>query len=99
MGQLPIYGQEAANAFHRRYGPRGNSLEPPEDNDDGCPGAWYRCEFASSVATYERTIMSGGVASNPLLDRCDDPLVIEAAMFVEGERMRHRNHWESKFRD
>lgn len=66
---------------------------PPESNEDGCPGAWYRCGFAASVAPYERTIMQHAIANNPLLDRCDDPLVLEAAAYLERERLRCRNHW------
>ena len=70
---------------------------PPEDNEDGCPGAWYRAGFPTSVSKYERTILQGAIASNPLLDRCDDPLVLEAAAYLEHERLRHRNHWQDRF--
>lgn len=96
MGRLPIYGQDAAKAYHKRFGPAATSLEPPEEHDEGCPGAWYRAAFPVSVLRYERTLLENAIGSNPLLDRSDDPLLIEAAMLLETERLRHRNHWDRK---
>lgn len=95
MGGPKLWGQDLVR--RRRAGDRGDPKTPPESCEDGCPGAWYRCAFAESVSRYERTIMRDAIASNPLLDRCDDPLVLEAAAYLEHERMRHRNHWSEKF--
>lgn len=84
MGRLPIL-----------YGPQA-SEEPPETHDDGCPGAWYRCGFVHSLMPYERSCSGGVYSANPLLDRTDDPLVIEAIQYLERERARARAHYDEK---
>jgi hypothetical protein len=96
MGLPKLWGQDLVR--HRRAGGRAVLAKtPPEPPTDGCPGAWYRSAFAISVSRYERTIMRDAIASNPLLDRCADPLVLEAAAYLEGERLRHRHHWNERF--
>lgn len=61
--------------------PRNSEDEhPPEPFTEGCPGAWYRSPFLQSLIRYMRQENR----SNPLLDRCDDPLV--HAAIVEYER-------------
>lgn len=95
MGLPKLWGIDLQRK--RQDGYRGDPKTPPEPNDDGCPGAWYRCAFADSVSRYERKLLRDAIASNPLLDRCDDPLVLEAADYLENERLRHRNHWSEKF--
>ena len=85
MGRLPIlYGPEA-------------SEEPPETHHNGCPGAWYRSRFVSSLYRYERAVSGDGAYSeNVLLTRCTDPLVIEAVQYLEQERARAHAHHISK---
>jgi hypothetical protein len=79
MGGLPILDGPDA------------SQEPKESHDEGCPGAWYRSRFAASLMAYERPVSEHGVYSeNPLLTRCDDPLVLEAIQYLEHERARAR---------
>lgn len=94
MGRLPILGQSNVRQFMKDEG--GDPAAPAEPNDDGCPGGWYRSGFAMSVMPYERTIMDGSIASNPLLDRCDDPLVLAATQYIEAQRLRHRHYWNDK---
>lgn len=94
MGGAKIWGSDLAK--YVRAGGR-EPKAPPESTEDGCPGSWYRCAFADSVSRYERTIMRDAIASNPLLDRCDDSLVLEAAAYLETERLRHRNFWNERF--
>ena len=48
--------------------------KPIESNEDGCPGAWYRCSFFWSLQKYLRH----SEQENPLLSRCSDRLVLEA---------------------
>lgn len=70
-----------------------NPHEPPERLDEGCPGAWYRCEFVRSLVPYERTASADGVLNENLrLTRCTDPLVLDAIQYLETERVRARNH-------
>lgn len=77
MGRLPIH-----------HGPEAHD-RPPEPHDEGCPGAWYRCAFVASLMPYERPVSSDGVYSpNPRLDRCDDPLILDAIQLLEHERAR-----------
>lgn len=95
MGAPRIWEGKDLVELRRRF--RGaDPKAPPEDNADGCPGAWYRCTFAASVSHYERTLLQDAIANNPRLDRTDDPLVIEAAGYLEYERLRHRNYWRDK---
>lgn len=65
---------------------------PWEDPADGCPGGWYRSLFVYSVETYLRgRTEHGGRNSNPLLDRCDDDLVVQLVLYLEREQER----WEA----
>lgn len=57
---------------------------PWESLVDGCPGGWYRCEFLDSLRPYRRRMIEGGGHdANPLLDRCDHWLVLEAISYYE----------------
>jgi hypothetical protein len=85
MGRLPIIGQDVPDDI--------NPERPPDTHDDGCPGSWYRCELANSLAKYERILTDAGFSSNLLADRTDDPLVLEAMQVLEQERVRARAHW------
>lgn len=50
----------------------------------GCPGAWYRTEFVSSVLHYYRRAVEGRQrVPNPSFDQCDDWLVREAIQELE----------------
>jgi len=70
-----------------------NPLDPPEPFEEGCPGAWYRCRFVRSLFRYERAAgEQGTLSSNPLLDRTDDPLVLDAERYLQNERARARSH-------
>ena len=91
MGRLPIYGEpEPEDDVDIDTG---ESPERPRDShDEGCPGAWSRCGFVTSLQKYERFIRDNDTIPNLLLDRCDDPLVLEAIQFIEGERLRWRWH-------
>lgn len=58
---------------------------PLEDPNDGCPGGDQRCRFVNSLGRYMRSQAEGGTrVSNPLLDRCDDWLVVDAVLEYEG---------------
>lgn len=94
MGRLRIIGQENVRAYMADPH-HGDPATPHEPNDDGCPGGWYRSAFPFSVMQYERTIQEHSIASNPILDRCDDPLVLEAVAYLEAQRLRHRNHYNA----
>lgn len=65
--------------------------EPIEGNEDGCPGGWYRCAFVWSLAPYLRPVADGHYSENLRLSRCEDPLVVDAVHYFEGERARWRN--------
>lgn len=69
----------------------GDDPIPLEDIfDEGCPGAWWRAGFVQSLLKYRRRpCEGGGRVANPLLDRCDDPTVIEAIAAMEVEE----DHW------
>jgi hypothetical protein len=90
MGRLPIYGEADPDDVRVEYGERPDA--PLDNHDDGCPGAWYRCEFVASLHKYERLLLDSGFSSNLLADRTDDPLVIEALQVLEAERVRARAH-------
>ena len=69
-----------------------NPAQPFDDPAEGCPGGWYRSLFVESVLPYLRTRATGGVRnSNPLLDRCEDDLVIQLVLYLEQEQER----WET----
>lgn len=84
MGRLPILNPTKDDL--------GTNLQaPPELHDEGCPGAWYRCQFARSVLRYRRMLTDSGFSANILLDRCEDPLVIEAVQYLERETLACRS--------
>lgn len=58
--------------------------EAEDIEGEGCPGSWSRCGFVRSLLPYQRPRGDGVFSANVLLDRCDDPLVLEA--IVEWER-------------
>lgn len=80
MGSLPILSGPSANH------------EPPEAHHDGCPGAWYRSRFVTSLLPFERNVAQGVYSENVLLSRTDDPLVIESIQYLEHERARALAH-------
>jgi hypothetical protein len=85
MGALPIYDGPSP------------SDEPPESHEDGCPGAWYRSRFVSSLIPYERSTNGEGLYSENLhLSRCTDPLVLEAIQYLEHERARALSHMRER---
>ena len=43
------------------------SEEPPETHHNGCPGAWYRSRFVSSLYRYERAVSGDGAYSENVL--------------------------------
>lgn len=65
---------------------------PRESHDDGCPGSWYRSGFVQSIEPYERPNADGVYSANPLLDRCENPLVLDAIRYLERERARARSY-------
>ncbi len=65
---------------------------PGEWTTDGCPGSWYRCQWALSVARYERPMFEGGFSENLHLSRSEDRLLLDAVDYLEGQRIRARNH-------
>lgn len=68
-----------------------NPAMPFEEPEDGCPGGWYRSQFVVSLLPYMRTRAEGGARnSNPLLDRCDDELVVQLVMYLEHEQERQQ---------
>lgn len=70
---------------------RGVIDKPTEDiENEGCPAGWVLSPFVESVRRYEREpTEGGGRVSNPLFDRCDDDLVIEAVLALE----MHEGRW------
>ena len=70
---------------HANAGKTPDWAAPCEPIDEtGCPGAWYRTPFLRSLDRfYRRRTEGGGRIENPVLSRCDDPLVIEAVMLLE----------------
>lgn len=63
---------------------------PPELVDEGCPGGWYRSRFVWSLHSFLRVRAEGGQrVGNPLLDRCDDELVLQLVMYFEHEQERY----------
>lgn len=66
---------------------------PGESTADGCPGAWYRCDFATSLLPYERLLSDSGYSENLLLtQRSKDRLLLEACGYLERERLRAKNY-------
>lgn len=87
MGRLPIAPDSASLDGVKR-----NPRYPTEDPDDGCPGAWYRSAFVSSVLPYlRRRDDHGGRVVNLMLDRTDDELLVELVSYAEDEQER----WEA----
>lgn len=67
-----------------------NLSTPMESHEHGCPGSWYRCGFVWSLRRYERLLTDGGFSQNTMLDRTDDPLILEATQYFEYESLRVR---------
>ena len=65
-------------------------------NITGCPGSQYRTPWLRSLKPYmRRTDMQGNRIANPLLDRCDDRLVLEALNYLEEqEDLAYAEHRE-----
>lgn len=58
---------------------------PKEDPGEiACPGSWYRSMWVLSLGPYRRPIADGGArVSNLRLERCEDPLVLDAIATLE----------------
>ncbi len=84
MGRLPVLNEKNLSG----------DGEPAESTEDGCPGSWYRCAWTSSVMRYERMLSDSGFSENLHLSRSDDRLVLEAAAYLENQRVRAANHAE-----
>jgi len=67
---------------------RSGAPMPPESFEGGCPGSWYRCRFVMSLLPYQRPCANGVFSPNLRLDRCRDPLVIEAVRYWEQQQLR-----------
>ena len=66
--------------------------EPVEENEDGCPGGWYRCTFVWSLGRYLRPSNGEGLYSEAVaLSRSDDRLVLDAVNYFELEQARWRS--------
>lgn len=66
-----------------------------ESNEEGCPGAWYRSQYAHSVVEYQRPRdKNGGYSESLKLSRCTDDRVIDAVQYLETERARCSHHLE-----
>lgn len=66
---------------------------PPEDNEnEGCPGGWYRCEWIRSLGKYRRRGSETKI-ENLLLTRCQDRLVLEAIQYLEDEEANSLGHF------
>lgn len=72
---------------------------PGEWTTDGCPGSWYRAEWALSVAPYERMLTESGFSENLLLSRSADRLLLEAVSYLESQRVRAHNYDDRKRAD
>ena len=59
---------------------------PPDDPDEGCPGAWRLSPFVDSLAPFlRRRDDNGNRVANALYDRCDDELIIALVHYYEDE--------------
>lgn len=57
---------------------------PAEPLEDGCPGGWARCGFASSFAKYIRPrVQGGGHDSNPRIGAGTPAHILDALQFFE----------------
>lgn len=67
-----------------------DAMEPENVRREGCPRGWAVSAFARSLALYRRRRAADGLrVSSPLLDRTDDPLILEAISYLEAEEDRH----------
>lgn len=68
----------------------GEDWERPKESDDsGCPGGYQRSPLLWGLARYLRHRAEGGQrVTNPLFDRLEDELVIEAVLHFEREQER-----------
>lgn len=82
MGRPPLSAKVTVQA-----GEPINPQQPWELPEEGCPGGWYRGRFVASLHQYLRTRTEhGGRNSNPLLDRCDDELIVQLVLYLEHEQ-------------
>ncbi len=87
MGRAPQPG------LTEEAGLRVNPKKPLESPEDGCPGGWYRSRFAWSLDPYIRIRAEGGQrVSNPLLEQCDDELILQLVNIYEREQERCHAH-------
>lgn len=87
MGRRPQPG------LTEECGHRVNPAKPLESPEHGCPGGWYRSRFVWSLNRYFRIrTEGGGRVSHPLLDRCDDELILEFIAIYEREQERCNAH-------
>ena len=66
--------------------------KPENVLEHGCPRGWVLSRFSSSVGRYRRRRLDDGARVPSLvLDRTDDPLVLEAVMYLEIEEEGHHS--------
>lgn len=95
MGRHPLPPRTTTQA-----GLKVNPQMPWEPPDEGCPGGWYRSRFVASVEGYMRTRAENGARnSNPLLERCDDELVVQLVLYLEREQERALDHQREQAAD
>lgn len=83
-----------ADSLDHLAGTRRDWEHPLEDPSEGCPAAWQRSRFVASLRRYMRdTDDNGNRVANPVLDRCDDWLVLEAIAYVEGYDRKLRGEY------
>lgn len=85
MGLPPDYDAEAAGEFWWH--------DPPEPDEDGCPGGWYRCAFVHSLDLYLPSFVGQTAMESPLVARDTDPLILEAVKTYKAERGRSEAHF------
>lgn len=90
MAKLPVYvGREPEPGLTVIGRARVNWRRPPEDPDEGCPGAWRVCRFVRSLYPFlRRRDDHGGRVSNAMYDRCEDELVLALVHHYEDEHER-----------
>lgn len=67
---------------------------PAEPVEDGCPAGYARARlFGALNRFYRQPDQQGGRVANPHFDRCDDPLILDAILYLEQEEARARSEW------
>ena len=85
MGAPPDYASESTDS--------GWQYPPESVEDDGCPGAWYRCEFVRSLLKYRRPMDgNGNRIGHHAYDNAADPFLQECLRVWEGEEMHAESH-------